>query len=156
MPRSRSPLHLLRPCGRLRRIKGGPEPPEDHRWTSAQGTGNLSDSVSLSTKAQYTFSFCCCKMVATHTLPIRNFRGRGRLWVSVSFAVCARKTHLPRITAIYGLFYLLSPPTVAFRSYIQESRRTNPASPNPACPRGEAPQGTTGPPLERTDDRLDL
>ena len=63
--------------------------PADCRRASVQGSGNLSYSLSLSTKAQYTFSFCCCKMVATHTLPIRNFRGRGRFWVSVSFAVCA-------------------------------------------------------------------
>ena len=56
-----------------------PELPEDRRWTSAQGTGNLADSISLCTKNQYTFSLCCCKMVATRTLPIRNFRGRGRL-----------------------------------------------------------------------------
>jgi len=43
-----------------------PELPADRRRASAQGTGNLSDSVSLSTKTQYTFSLCCCKMIATH------------------------------------------------------------------------------------------
>ena len=38
----------------------------DRLWASVQGSGNLADSVSLSTKTQYTFSLCCCKMVATH------------------------------------------------------------------------------------------
>ena len=40
--------------------------PADRRRASVQGSGNLSDSVSPSTKAQYTFSLCCCKMRATH------------------------------------------------------------------------------------------
>jgi len=43
-----------------------PELPTDRRWTSVQGIGDLADSAALSTKTQYTFSLCCCKMVATH------------------------------------------------------------------------------------------
>lgn len=43
-----------------------PEFPADRRGTSVQGTGNLSDPASLRTKAQYTFSLCCYKMVATY------------------------------------------------------------------------------------------
>ena len=59
-----------------------PELPADRRWTSVQSTGNLADSVSLSTKTQYTFSLCCCKMPPART-------DGGNPWVSVSFAVCA-------------------------------------------------------------------
>ena len=44
-----------------------PELPADRRRASAQGTGNLADSISLSTKTQYTFSLCCCKMPPART-----------------------------------------------------------------------------------------
>ena len=41
--------------------------PADRRGTSVQGTGDLSGPVFLSTKVQYTFSFCCCKMPPART-----------------------------------------------------------------------------------------
>ena len=75
--------------------------PADCRRTSIQGSGNLSYSVSLSTKAQYTFSFCCCKMVATHGCQSPSLFVLCKL-------ILANNCHL-------WAFYLLSPPTVAFR-----------------------------------------
>ncbi len=67
-----------------------PELPADRRGTSVQGAGDPSEPASLSTALRCPLRGLT---VATHTLPIRNFRGRGRLWESVSFAVCARKIH---------------------------------------------------------------
>ena len=89
--------------------------PADCRRASVQGSGNLSYSLSLSTKAQYTFSFCCCKMVATHTLPIKNFRGRGRLWESVSFAVlCPQNSLAANNCHLWTFFYSSHPMLLRF------------------------------------------
>ena len=53
--------------------------------------------------------------MATHTLPIRNFRGRGRLWESVSFAVlCPQNSLAANNCHLWAFFYSSHPMLLRF------------------------------------------
>ncbi len=73
----------------------------DRRRASVQGSGNLADSAALSTKTQYTFPFCCCKMRATHRCQSPSLFMLAKL-------ILANNCYL-------WALYLLSTPPVAFR-----------------------------------------
>ena len=77
-----------------------------------RGAGDPSEPASLSTAVRCPLRGLT---VATHTLPIRNFRGRGRLWESVSFAVlCPQNSLAANNCHLWTFFYSSHPMLLRF------------------------------------------
>ena len=77
-----------------------------------RGAGDPSEPASLSTAVRCPLRGLT---VAIHTLPIRNFRGRGRLWESVSFAVlCPQNSLAANNCHLWTFFYSSHPMLLRF------------------------------------------